>query len=36
MPYAKGVSAKPYNFNKEGGQPRIDYPGLLKIVKDHG
>ena len=36
MPYAKGVSAKTYNFNKEGGQPRIDYPGLLKIVKDHG
>lgn len=36
MPYAKGVSAKTYDFNRQGGQNRIDYPGLLKIVKDQG
>lgn len=35
MPYAKGVSAKTYDFNSAGGQDRIDYPGLLQIVKDH-
>lgn len=36
LPYAKGVSAKSYDFNTEGGQDRIDYKGLLQIVKDHG
>lgn len=35
MPYAKGVSAKTYDFNEEGGQDRIDYKALLQIVKDH-
>ena len=36
MPYAKGVSAKTYDFNRQGGQNRIDFPALLKIVKDQG
>ena len=36
MPYAKGVSAKTYDFNASGDQPRLDYPKLLKIVKDTG
>lgn len=35
MPYAKGVSAKTYDFNEAGGQDRIDYKALLQIVKDH-
>ena len=34
MPYAKGVSAKSYDFNEAGGQDRIDYSRLLQIVKD--
>ena len=36
MPYAKGVSAKTYDFDAAGDQPRLDYPKLLKIVKDTG
>lgn len=36
MPYAKGVSAKTYDFDVEGNQPRLDYKALLKIVKDTG
>lgn len=35
MPYAKGVSAKTYDFNEAGGQDRIDYINLLQIVKNH-
>lgn len=36
MPYAKGVSAKTYDFNGAGGQDRINYKQLLQIVKNHG
>lgn len=36
MPYAKGVSAKTYDFDTAGNQPRLDYPGLLKAVKAMG
>lgn len=36
MPYAKGVSAKSYDFDADGNQPRLDYPALLKAVKDTG
>lgn len=36
MPYAKGVSAKSYDFDASGGQPRIDYASLLQVVKDAG
>ena len=36
MPYAKGVSAKTYDFDAAGDQSRLDYPKLLKIVKDTG
>lgn len=35
MPYAKGVSAKSYDFNTAGGQDRIDYKQLLQIVKNY-
>ncbi|NJB71665.1 sugar phosphate isomerase/epimerase [Saonia flava] len=36
MPYAKGVSAKAYNFDKDGNETRMDYERILKIVKDAG
>lgn len=36
MPYAKGVSAKSYDFDESGNQPRIDYSEILKVVKDAG
>ncbi len=36
LPYAKGVSAKTYDFNEKGDQPKIDYPTLMEIVKSSG
>lgn len=36
MPYAKGVSAKSYDFDVEGNETTLDYPRFLKIVKDAG
>jgi sugar phosphate isomerase/epimerase len=36
MPYAKGVSAKSYNFDSLGHETTLDYPRLLKIVTDAG
>lgn len=36
MPFAKGVSAKSYDFDDEGNETTLDYPRLLKIVKDAG
>lgn len=36
MPYAKGVSAKSYNFDENGYETTIDYPKILKVVKDAG
>lgn len=35
MPYAKGVSAKSYDFNSSGEETSMDYQRLLQIVKDH-
>lgn len=34
MPYAKAVSAKTYDFDENGNQPKIDYVKMLQIVKD--
>lgn len=34
LPFAKGVSAKSYNFNAEGEETKIDYYKMLKIVKE--
>ena len=34
LPYAKAVSAKSYNFDEAGNQTLLDYPALLKLVKD--
>lgn len=36
LPYAKGVSAKSYDFDDKGEQPKIDYKKMLDIVKAGG
>jgi len=36
LPYAKGVSAKTYDFDGNGQQPLLDYKRLLAIVKESG
>ncbi|TRZ46282.1 sugar phosphate isomerase/epimerase family protein [Robertkochia solimangrovi] len=36
MPFAKGVSAKSYDFNAKGNETKIDYLKMMKIVKDAG
>lgn len=36
MPYAKGVSAKTYNFDEEGNETSLDYMRLFEIVKASG
>ncbi len=36
MPFAKGVSAKSYDFDAEGNETTIDFKKMLKIVKDAG
>lgn len=34
LPFAKGVSAKTYDFDSKGEQPKMDYNRLMSIVKD--
>jgi len=36
LPFAKGVSAKTYDFDSNGEQSKIDYKRLIGIVKDSG
>lgn len=36
MPFAKGVSAKSYDFDKDGNDTRTDYRRMMKIVLDAG
>ena len=36
MPFAKGVSAKTYDFDEQGNCIETDYVKILKIVKDSG
>ncbi len=36
MPYAKGVSAKSYDFNEAGRETSLNYARILKIVTDAG
>jgi sugar phosphate isomerase/epimerase len=36
MPYAKGVSAKSYDFDDKGNETTIDFRRMLKIVLDAG
>lgn len=34
MPTVKAVSAKAYNFDKNGNETTIDYTRMLQVVKD--
>jgi sugar phosphate isomerase/epimerase len=36
MPFAKGVSGKTHDFDKDGNETQIDYAKMLKIVADSG
>ncbi len=36
LPFAKGVSAKTYDFDENGEQPKMDYQRLIDIVKASG
>ena len=36
MVYAKAVSAKSYAFDENGNETSIDYPRMLRIVKESG
>jgi sugar phosphate isomerase/epimerase len=36
MPFAKGVSAKSYDFDAQGNDTKIDYARMMKIVLDAG
>ncbi len=36
MPFAKGVSAKSYDFDDQGRETKLDYARILKIVTDSG
>jgi sugar phosphate isomerase/epimerase len=36
LPFAKGVSAKTYDFDANGEQPKIDYKRMLDLVKSSG
>ncbi|RZJ65908.1 MAG: sugar phosphate isomerase/epimerase [Flavobacterium sp.] len=36
LPFAKGVSAKSYDFNASGDETTIDYKRMMKMVKDSG
>lgn len=36
MPFARGVSLKTHEINKDGHDPKVDFHRMLKIVKDSG
>ena len=36
MPFAKGVSAKSYDFDKNGNETKIDFERMMQIVKEAG
>ncbi|MFY8037123.1 MAG: sugar phosphate isomerase/epimerase family protein [Cyclobacteriaceae bacterium] len=36
LPFAKGVSAKSYQFDADGNEKIIDYPRMLQLVRDAG
>jgi sugar phosphate isomerase/epimerase len=36
MPFAKGVSAKSYDFDAAGNETKIDFRRMMKIVLDAG
>jgi sugar phosphate isomerase/epimerase len=36
MPFARGVSAKSYDFDEAGNETKVDYTRILKIVLEAG
>lgn len=36
LPYARGLSAKSYNFNSEGDETSIDFKRMLSLMKESG
>lgn len=36
LPFAKGISAKAFDFDSEGSETRFDYYRLMKMIKDSG
>jgi hypothetical protein len=36
VPYAKGVSAKSYDFDDSGKETKLDFARIMKIVTDAG
>jgi sugar phosphate isomerase/epimerase len=36
MPFAKGVSGKTYDFDKDGFETKVDYAKMMKIIADSG
>jgi sugar phosphate isomerase/epimerase len=36
LPFAKGVSAKSYDFDANGEQPKMDYKRLVSLIKTYG
>ena len=36
MPFAKGVSGKTYDFDKDGNETKVDYVKMMKIISDSG
>jgi L-ribulose-5-phosphate 3-epimerase len=36
MPFAKGVSAKSYDFDEKGNETKMDYTRIMKVVLDAG
>lgn len=36
LPYAKGISAKTFNFNKKGEETKIDYHRMFDMIKKSG
>lgn len=36
MPFAKGISAKSYNFDEAGNETKLDYQRIMQIVQDSG
>ena len=36
LPFAKSISAKTHEFDVQGYETTIDYPKMMKLVKDSG
>lgn len=36
LPFAKGISAKTFDFDSDGNETKFDYPRLMKMIKNSG